>query len=77
MCIVRNSLEPPLTIMSYRLKYLYLLFTDEELIPLDQWVFNTEAHPIPVFTWSQWEKDLFGLQTRPVSFDHSEGAPTQ
>ncbi|CAG0915466.1 unnamed protein product [Notodromas monacha] len=31
------------------LKYLYLLFSDDQLISLDQWVFNTEAHPLPVF----------------------------
>ncbi|XP_075253941.1 mannosyl-oligosaccharide 1,2-alpha-mannosidase IA-like isoform X2 [Convolutriloba macropyga] len=30
------------------LKYLYLLFSDDTLIPLDHWVFNTEAHPIPI-----------------------------
>jgi len=30
------------------LKYLYLLFSDDKLIDLDQWVFNTEAHPLPV-----------------------------
>ncbi|CAJ0949714.1 unnamed protein product, partial [Mesorhabditis belari] len=31
------------------LKYLYLLFDDaRELFPLDQWVFNTEAHPLPI-----------------------------
>ena len=30
------------------LKYLYLLFSDDDLIPLDHWVFNTEAHPFPV-----------------------------
>jgi len=27
------------------LKYLYLLFSPEEVLPLDGWVFNTEAHP--------------------------------
>lgn len=27
------------------LKYLYLLFSPAEVMPLDQWVFNTEAHP--------------------------------
>ncbi|KAJ3564465.1 hypothetical protein NP233_g8277 [Leucocoprinus birnbaumii] len=32
------------------LKYLYLLFEDESVIPLDEYVFNTEAHPLPVFT---------------------------
>ncbi|MFH4975341.1 hypothetical protein AB6A40_002050 [Gnathostoma spinigerum] len=30
------------------LKYLYLTFCDDDVIPLDKWVFNTEAHPIPV-----------------------------
>ncbi|KAK1984637.1 family 47 glycosyl hydrolase [Colletotrichum cereale] len=27
------------------LKYFYLIFSDPELISLDEWVFNTEAHP--------------------------------
>jgi mannosyl-oligosaccharide alpha-1,2-mannosidase len=44
-----------------RLKYLYLLFTDEELIPLDRFVFNTEAHPLPVFDWALWERKSFGI----------------
>ncbi|XP_073158751.1 mannosyl-oligosaccharide 1,2-alpha-mannosidase MNS3 [Henckelia pumila] len=30
------------------LKYLYLLFGDSNIIPLDEYVFNTEAHPIPI-----------------------------
>lgn len=30
------------------LKYLYLIFSDDNLIRLDEWVFNTEAHPLPV-----------------------------
>ncbi|XP_052740678.1 mannosyl-oligosaccharide alpha-1,2-mannosidase IA [Bicyclus anynana] len=30
------------------LKYLYLLFSDDDLLPLDEWVFNTEAHPFPI-----------------------------
>nr|GMD86600.1 mannosyl-oligosaccharide 1,2-alpha-mannosidase MNS3 [Ipomoea batatas] len=30
------------------LKYLYLLFGNSDVIPLDQFVFNTEAHPIPI-----------------------------
>jgi len=30
------------------LKYLYLLFSEDHLIDLNQWVFNTEAHPLPV-----------------------------
>ena len=33
------------------LKYLYLLFADvdKQEISLDQWVFNTEAHPLPIY----------------------------
>lgn len=30
------------------LKYLWLLFSDDDVLPLDQWVFNTEAHPFPL-----------------------------
>jgi hypothetical protein len=31
------------------LKYLYLLFVDDPaVVPLDAWVFNTEAHPLPL-----------------------------
>eukprot|EP00112_Aurelia_sp_Birch-Aquarium-sp1_P019897 Seg5010.1 transcript_id=Seg5010.1/GoldUCD/mRNA.D3Y31 product="Mannosyl-oligosaccharide 1 2-alpha-mannosidase IA" protein_id=Seg5010.1/GoldUCD/D3Y31 len=32
------------------LKYLYLIFSDDSLMPLDKWVFNTEAHPLPVLS---------------------------
>ncbi|CAA0832329.1 Mannosyl-oligosaccharide 1-2-alpha-mannosidase MNS3 [Striga hermonthica] len=30
------------------LKYLYLLFGDSNVLPLDKYVFNTEAHPFPI-----------------------------
>ncbi|XP_031437328.1 mannosyl-oligosaccharide 1,2-alpha-mannosidase IA-like [Clupea harengus] len=30
------------------LKYLYLLFSEDDHLPLEHWVFNTEAHPLPV-----------------------------
>jgi mannosyl-oligosaccharide alpha-1,2-mannosidase len=29
-------------------QYLYLIFSDNDLISLDEWVFNTEGHPLPV-----------------------------
>ncbi|KAM4663151.1 LOW QUALITY PROTEIN: endoplasmic reticulum mannosyl-oligosaccharide 1,2-alpha-mannosidase [Discoglossus pictus] len=33
------------------LKYLYLLFSDDvDLINLDKFIFNTEAHPLPIWT---------------------------
>lgn len=31
------------------LKYLYLLFGDSNVLPLDKFVFNTEAHPLPIY----------------------------
>jgi Glycosyl hydrolase family 47 len=47
------------------LKYLYLLFDEHEEgrepYPLDRWVFNTEAHPLPVFSWTEWERELYGI----------------
>ena len=43
------------------LKYLYLLFDDTNSYPLDRWVFNTEAHPLPVFSWTQKEREAFGM----------------
>ncbi len=46
------------------LKYLYLLFSDDSLLPIDHWVFNTEAHPIPIL--SSW---MFPLCW--VSFCHT------
>lgn len=39
------------------LKYLYLLFGDHNLIPLDKFVFNTEAHPIPILTFQLTSTD--------------------
>ncbi|KAJ4473608.1 glycoside hydrolase [Lentinula aciculospora] len=53
--------EMPSYFLAETLKYLYLLFTDEEIIPLDKWVFNTEAHPIPIFEWTETEKKLFKI----------------
>ncbi len=32
------------------LKYLFLLFSDDpDILRLDEWVFNTEAHPLPIW----------------------------
>jgi endoplasmic reticulum Man9GlcNAc2 1,2-alpha-mannosidase len=31
------------------LKYLYLLFEDDTNIDLDKWIFNTEAHLLPIY----------------------------
>ena len=34
--------------LSETLKYLFLLFSDHEVIPLECFVFNTEGHPLPI-----------------------------
>jgi len=31
------------------LKYLYLLFSEDNVLPLDKYVFTTEAHPLGIF----------------------------
>jgi mannosyl-oligosaccharide alpha-1,2-mannosidase len=28
------------------LKYFYLIFSEPDVVSLDEWVFNTEAHPL-------------------------------
>jgi hypothetical protein len=43
------------------LKYLYLLFSDHDIVPLSKWVFNTEAHPLPIFEWNSYEKENYHL----------------
>ena len=43
-----TSLTRLLTLSPCLPQYLYLLFSDSSLLPLDQWVFNTEAHPLPI-----------------------------
>ncbi|KAI0741365.1 glycoside hydrolase [Daedaleopsis nitida] len=53
--------EMPSFFTAETLKYLYLLFKEEEVISLDRWVFNTEAHPLPVFEWSGWERERYDI----------------
>lgn len=48
------------------LKYSYLIFTDDDTINLDEWVFNTEAHPLkirkrdPLDIWREYENENGG-----------------
>lgn len=30
------------------LKYLYLIFSDDSLLPLHCWIFNSSGHPLPI-----------------------------
>ncbi|KAI0066648.1 glycoside hydrolase [Artomyces pyxidatus] len=47
---VRHEDKMETFFMSETLKYLFLLFSDGDTIPLSKYVFNTEAHPLPIFT---------------------------
>ncbi|KAG8998702.1 hypothetical protein FRB95_012176 [Tulasnella sp. JGI-2019a] len=45
------------------LKYMYLIASPKDLVPLDRWVFNTEAHPLPIPQWRAWEKEKYWPRT--------------
>ena len=46
-------------------RYIWLSFAKEDVLPLNQWVFNTEAHPLRIVQ-QQWPQP--GLK-RPVKAD--------
>uniref|UniRef100_A0A8C3RKI7 alpha-1,2-Mannosidase n=1 Tax=Chelydra serpentina TaxID=8475 RepID=A0A8C3RKI7_CHESE len=43
--------------LSETLKYLYLLFSEDDLLPFEHWIFNTEAHPLPVLHRDDGKKE--------------------
>ncbi|KAF9466320.1 glycoside hydrolase family 47 protein [Collybia nuda] len=53
--------DMPSYFLAETLKYLYLMFDDSDPYPLNQWVYNTEAHPLPIFTWEDWEKEVYNI----------------
>ncbi|KAH9405632.1 Mannosyl-oligosaccharide 1,2-alpha-mannosidase IB [Tyrophagus putrescentiae] len=40
--------DQPAIFLSATLKYLYLTFSDDSVLPLDKWVFNSAGHPLPI-----------------------------
>ncbi|XP_054992483.1 mannosyl-oligosaccharide 1,2-alpha-mannosidase IA isoform X1 [Sorex araneus] len=40
------------------LKYLYLIFSDDDLLPLEHWIFNTEAHLLPILSANKKEVEV-------------------
>jgi hypothetical protein len=64
------------------LKYFYLLFSPDDLLPLDSVVFNTEAHPFPRFEmgklfstgWKRKPRDGNGMVLKEVP---TEKIPTK
>lgn len=61
------------------LKYMYLLFSPNDLLPLDKIVLNTEAHPFPRFDMGPlfstgWKRKPPGSITRtPKTTDQRVG----
>ena len=51
----RNKMES--FFMAETLKYFYLLFSDDrDLLPFDKFVFNTEAHVLPILSEHRWHR---------------------
>ena len=48
----------PSWFLAESLKYLFLTFSDPTVVPLDKYVFNTEAHPLRIFTPRAAEIDI-------------------
>jgi mannosyl-oligosaccharide alpha-1,2-mannosidase len=45
------------------LKYLYLIFDDPSIISLDEWVFNTECHPLRRGRLVNWNSTIAGKRS--------------
>lgn len=56
------------------LKYLYLIFSEDDTLPLDDWVFNTEAHPLPILH-DYPEDNLPAADPSPNSAGHFTESP--
>ncbi|KAI3632391.1 hypothetical protein MIR68_009497 [Amoeboaphelidium protococcarum] len=57
--------------LSETLKYLYLTFSDDDsILPLDKYVFNTEAHPLPI---ADFKSSSQYLQLREILKAHTMG----
>jgi mannosyl-oligosaccharide alpha-1,2-mannosidase len=58
------------------LKYLYLLFSPPSVISFDEWVFNTEAHPLRIVPIRDNKAHVFGFETPVVRpFGRKQGKP--
>ena len=43
--------------ISATLKYLYLTFSDETVLSLDEWIFTGSGHPLPILRSNRNQKD--------------------
>lgn len=55
------------------LKYFYLLYSPSSVIPLDEWVFNTEAHPLKIVTRHGQVQNFGGSDKHKKPIDRSRG----
>jgi mannosyl-oligosaccharide alpha-1,2-mannosidase len=46
------------------LKYLYLTFSGSDLLPTGSWVFNTEAHPLRIWSAEEAAKMVKEIKLR-------------
>jgi mannosyl-oligosaccharide alpha-1,2-mannosidase len=53
--------DMPSWFLAETFKYLYLLMDDTDTITFEKYVFNTEAHPLPVFEWTAEERTKFEI----------------
>jgi len=49
----------PSYFLAETIKYAFLLAIDSDPWPADRFVFNTEAHPFPIFDWREWERTSY------------------
>jgi mannosyl-oligosaccharide alpha-1,2-mannosidase len=65
------------------LKYLFLIFSDDGVVDLSEWVLNTEAHPLrirrrdPTALWRQWEAAHGGVPRFVPPFVQDLAAPAR
>ncbi|XP_054257635.1 mannosyl-oligosaccharide alpha-1,2-mannosidase IA-like [Macrosteles quadrilineatus] len=45
---IKNNVQLPI-FLSATLKYLFLTFTEDSVLPIDQWVYSAAGHPFPIF----------------------------
>ena len=43
-----RTLYQSVDLLSITLKYLYLIFCEDDVMPLDQWVFSATGQPLPI-----------------------------
>lgn len=63
------------------LKYLYLLFTSSDVLSLNEWIFNTEAHPFPInwrgSPYSSGKKDVESSVLDDTTVGHSANSKAE